>query len=112
MAAFSGVEVQGVGEQGAAASNDSGNQFGPAVIALPDGRFMLSWVDEMTNSFGARIVDPSGRPLGASFTIDVPAGFSPTDMTELSVAPDGSVWIASVMVNDSTGLNTLSCTFV
>ncbi|MGH6746066.1 esterase-like activity of phytase family protein [Novosphingobium sp.] len=75
---------------------DWGVNSGPeALTRLHDGRFVLlregyvGWSDHLHQAalFGG---DPTLNPNGQGFTLDSPAGFSPTDMAQM---PDGRLLI-------------------
>ena len=59
-------------------SGQSGQAQQPAVTALADGRFVVSWFDEtLDNGFGdvlARIYNSDGSPATAAFTVPLAAG--------------------------------------
>ncbi|HEY0043353.1 MAG TPA: Ig-like domain-containing protein, partial [Allosphingosinicella sp.] len=68
----------------------AGNMTDPAIAALPDGRFVISWTDnapwpaESGTGVRARIYDSAGNPLGDVISVNRPAEY---DQRESSVSP-------------------------
>lgn len=55
-------------------STTSGDQFQPAVRALPDGRFFVSWLSDDTNDIRGRLFSIDGSPIGDDFLVNATVG--------------------------------------